>query len=660
MIRSDHSKIFIAVLSLIFVAGTFAPALAFAKTSNDPKGKQHWSFKDIGAYDAWDITTGSKEVVVAVIDNGFDANHPDLKDNVWKNIDEIANNNIDDDKNGYIDDVLGWNFVGKDNDPIPDVSRLSNSQKEDGFFNHGTLVAGIIGAVGNNKKDMAGLNWNVRLMNLKVLSNTGEGSEAALTEAMLYAVNNGAHIINISAVGGDSKGLRTAISVAYEKGVVVIAAAGNNAESLKTSPLYPACSDAGSKVQKVLGVSAIEESHLLASFSNYGSECVDITAPGVDIGSLLRYEPGENLKVTYSNGWDGTSFSAPLVTGAAALVKSLQPEWKAPQIYDALLKTTHKTPPDDEEAYKNMYGAGLLQVDKAVEYAQKKRANFTNLQGIGLFDQTSGSFVHIAPSTMPTASTRGVLLNLTDFDAYTVNGKTQYVTLRPFEGENRITIYSADWKKLDRVALPLGVEGKMFVDQFGTGEPQILFAPVSESQPFVIFSLEGKKVKELSLDVSGTITGVNLLSSVGSNKKEIGVLSKDERKYILTIFDENLVKQSSVTFSGVGTIVNVQRGDMDANGTSEYIVLSQKGLNAALNIIDLKGKLIKQFVLSNTVKAMDFQFSVGDFTGDKKDDIITLEKNAERVVIWKNTGEIVKSISFPRVLNQYFSFIPLY
>jgi len=667
-------KFFLTLFIVIFLAGTVAPALALAKTSNDPKGKQHWSFKDIGAYEAWDITTGSRDVIVAVIDNGFDATHPDLKDNVWKNEDEISNNKVDDDNNGYIDDVWGWNFVGSDqngdgklkgdelqgdNNPIPDVSHLTKSQKDDGFYNHGTIVAGLIGAVGNNKTDMAGLNWNIRLMNLKVLSNIGEGRETGLTEAIYYAIDNGAHIINISAVGGNSKNLKNAIDAAYEKGIVVVAAAGNNAESLKTSPLYPACSDAGSKVQKVLGVSAIEESHRLASFSNYGSNCVDITAPGVNIGSLVRYDPDEGLRTSYSDGWDGTSFSTPLVTGAAALIKAVQPEWKAPQIYDALLKNTHRTPPANDEAYKNMYGSGLLQVDKAVEYALKQRVDFTLLQGIGLVDTTSGSFVEITKDKKITSSSYSFLQKITGFAAYKEDGKTWYATIRPILGKNRVTIYFAQWQKIKHFDVPLTIQGTMYAGQFSSDETEILFAPLSKSQPFTLYSLDGKKVGEMSLDVPGSMVSVQILSSVGSNKKDIGVVSKEGTKYILTIFDGNFKKETSLTLPGVGKVSTVSRGDIDADGKVEYIVLSQKGPSATVSIVDTQGKRREQFPLSNTVSAGDFQFILGDFTGDKKDDIITLEKNTDKLVIWKKSGEMLQSVKFPRSSNQFFALLAL-
>lgn len=354
----------------------FTPFLVCAKISNDPFAEQ-WAYKDIGVYDAWDITVGSPEVVVAVIDNGIDTFHPDLEANMWKNMDEISGNNIDDDQNGYKDDVWGWNFVDNNNDPRPNVDGINNDSGADmEVVSHGTAVAGLIGAVGNNNLDGVGLNWKAKIMNLKIVGNNGSGNGLTLATAIVYAVDNGAHVINISAVGNsgvfDIVALKQAINYAYEKGVVVVAAAGNSMQSLNNNQLYPICADEGEAVEKVLGVTAINEAHRLAIFSNTGSSCVDITAPGVHVSSTVRFSPTNGLTERYNDNWNGTSFSTSIVSGAAALVKSLQPSWGAKEIYEALLKSTHHTLNQDEEGYADLFGAGLLQVNKAIEYARER------------------------------------------------------------------------------------------------------------------------------------------------------------------------------------------------------------------------------------------------------------------------------------------------
>ena len=362
-------KRFLTLTFIVILTGLATPGPSLAVTSNDPRVYQY-SYEQAGVYRAWDYAVGSPKVVVAVIDNGFDTFHPDLVGNVWKNINEISNNGIDDDNNGYIDDVWGWNFVDKNNNPQPVVSKLTEMEKNEQLYSHGTFVAGIIGAVGNNNRDGAGVAWNVKLMNIKVLGNDGYGNFLPVVDAIHYAVDNGADIINVSMAGDYSLEIIKAVDYAFSKGVVVVAAMGNYNGSADLQPQYPACSDVGENEPHVLGVSAVNEERRLANFSNTGAKCVDIAAPGVQIGSLLRYAPESGLSETYKKGWQGTSFAAPFVSGAAALVKSAQPNWKAPQIYQALLLTTHHTPSDDEAEYARLYGKGLLQVHRAVAYAQ--------------------------------------------------------------------------------------------------------------------------------------------------------------------------------------------------------------------------------------------------------------------------------------------------
>lgn len=371
--------------SLLCAVLVFSPIAALAKTANDPYSQQ-WGYDMVNVYEAWDYTTGSSETIVAVIDNGFDHKHPDLVDNIWINSDEIPDNGIDDDKNGFIDDVYGWNFVPLDynndgkidnqevvgnNNPLPDISATEEDKRgPDANLHHGTAIAGVIGARGNNGRDGSGINWQVQLMNLKALDEKGIGNMGSIVRAIYYAVDNGADIINISLVGPEEDpSLKTAIDYAYQNNVLIVAAAGNNRINLNGSPRYPICSDAG-KTQSILGVTAVNQQRYLATFSNRGSDCVNITAPGVQIGGPLRYDPAQGLAVSFfQEGYSGTSLSTPFVSGAAALIKSLQPTWGVDDIIETITSQVYKTPPDDEQLYANLYGSGLLQIDKAVAYA---------------------------------------------------------------------------------------------------------------------------------------------------------------------------------------------------------------------------------------------------------------------------------------------------
>ncbi len=251
---------------------------------------------DIDAPEAWDKTQGRKEILISVIDTGIDYNHPDLAANMWTNPGEIPNNNRDDDNNGYVDDVYGYDFVNNDPDPMDDNR-------------HGTHVAGTIGAVGNNDRGVVGVNWTVRLMALKFLSANGSGSTADAAEAIIYAADNGAMITNNSwGGGGFSQTLRDAIEYAKDKGVLFIAAAGNESKDNDDSPNYPS----NYEVENVIAVAASTDRDALASFSNWGNQTVDLAAPGEDVYSTTPANTYEYLS--------GTSMATPHVAGAAGLV----------------------------------------------------------------------------------------------------------------------------------------------------------------------------------------------------------------------------------------------------------------------------------------------------------------------------------------------------
>ncbi|HKQ98342.1 MAG TPA: S8 family peptidase, partial [Candidatus Polarisedimenticolia bacterium] len=257
---------------------------------------------DIRAEAAWDSGTGSRDVVVAVIDTGIDYTHPDLQANIWDNEGEIAGNGVDDDGNGFIDDVRGWDFVNGDNDPFDDAG-------------HGTHVAGIVGAAGANGEGIAGVAWQVRLMPVKFLGADGAGSTADAVAAVEYATRMGARIMNNSWGGtGFSEALLEAVEAAYAADSLFVVAAGNSGTNNDILPAYPA----GYDVPNVLSVAATDRFDHLAAFSNYGAATVDLAAPGVEILSTV---PGARYAVH-----SGTSMAAPHVSGVAALVRAAAPE----------------------------------------------------------------------------------------------------------------------------------------------------------------------------------------------------------------------------------------------------------------------------------------------------------------------------------------------
>ncbi len=255
---------------------------------------------DIDAPEAWDIQTGTN-VVVAVIDSGLDYNHEDIVGNVWVNTGEIANNRIDDDNNGFVDDTRGWDFANNDNDPFDDND-------------HGTHVSGTIAAVGNNGIGVAGVNWSAQIMPLKFLSANGSGTTANAIAALDYAVMMGARISNNSWGGGAfSQALFDAINSAQNAGHLFVAAAGNDGNNTDVTPAYPASYN----LDNIISVAATDDDDLLASFSNFGAVTVDLSAPGV---AILSTTPAN----TYSS-FSGTSMATPHVAGAAALVLAEDP-----------------------------------------------------------------------------------------------------------------------------------------------------------------------------------------------------------------------------------------------------------------------------------------------------------------------------------------------
>ena len=266
---------------------------------------------------AWRQTTGA-DVTVAIIDSGVDLGHPDLAPNLWTNPGEIPGNGVDDDGNGYVDDVHGYDFV--DNDGTP--------QDANG---HGTHVAGIVGARGGNGIGGAGVAWQARLMAVRVLDGQARGTTAAVAAGIRYAVDNGARIVNLSLAGPTSTpDLEDAVRYAQAHGVLIVVAAGNDGADLATAPTYPAAYGE----DNVLGVAATTRDGGLSSVSDYG--------PGADVAA-----PGEQILSTALGGgyeWrTGTSMAAPEVAGALVLLAAARPDLDGNGLRDALLAGVRHT-----------------------------------------------------------------------------------------------------------------------------------------------------------------------------------------------------------------------------------------------------------------------------------------------------------------------------
>jgi subtilisin family serine protease len=278
-------------------------------TPNDPSFGSLWGLTKIEAPAAWDTRTDSSAVTVAVVDTGIDYNHADLQGNVWDNDDPVGGG--DNDGNGYVDDLRGWDFANGDNNPMDD-------------HGHGTHVGGTIGARGNNSVGVTGVNWRVKLMALKAADASGSLEESSIIEAFQYACANGARVINGS-FGGPDGGQAMFDAINACPGSLFVFAAGNAGTNNDSFPAYPCNYPAAN----IVCVAATGSGDGLAVFSNYGVNSVDLAAPGVDIYSTL---PGG----TYGYA-DGTSMATPHVAGAAALVLADRPALTTSELRRALL-----------------------------------------------------------------------------------------------------------------------------------------------------------------------------------------------------------------------------------------------------------------------------------------------------------------------------------
>jgi len=304
--RSNPSVPILCEANIIFRA---------ARIPNDPSFGSLYSMALVGAPTAWDTSTGSPQITVAIIDSGIDYLHPDLHSNVRVNSGEVPSNLVDDDNNGFVDDYYGYDFVNLDGEPMDDDS-------------HGSHCAGTIGARGNNSLGVAGMNWQVGLLGVKVLDGSGQGYLSDVASGIQYAADRGASVISLSlGAPSTSQVLEDAISYAAAQGVLLVAAAGNEGSNNDSTPSYPASSTSS----HILSVAATDQSDSLASFSNFGALSVDVGAPGV---SILSTVPGNSYQFM-----SGTSMAAPLVAGLAALIKSVDNTLTALEIKQIIMAT---------------------------------------------------------------------------------------------------------------------------------------------------------------------------------------------------------------------------------------------------------------------------------------------------------------------------------
>lgn len=603
-----------AVLSLLLAPGVVVAAL------DDQLWTQQWSFTDTHVAEAWaatDAIRSAEPVIVAVIDNGFDSFHEELSPAVWHNSREIADNRIDDDRNGYVDDVDGWNFSGGNNDPRPSVLDATAKDENDKTYlsiHHGTLVAGLINAVANHP----GSSHRAQLMNLKVVESIGSGSSAPVGAAIRYAVDNGADVINMSLVGSADDDIKQAVQYAREHEVAVIAAAGNDRVDLGRRPSYPVCADAGESERWVLGVSAIDEAHYLAKFSNFGSSCVDLTAPGTKIASTMRYAPAYGLSDFFGGRWSGTSFAAPFVSGTAALIKAVQPEWKAPQIYEAVLSSAHMTPPDDLPSYRNVYGAGLLQTDKAIRYALDRRSpeldipipeEPSNTPAIRFqvlvvaaagAPQTVRVVGEATPAIISPESSIGPVRGVA---TYVHDGERRWVNIsRAPRGRWQIKILRSDgtvvssWAANAPATNPKAGWQAVVGDVTGDEAIEIVLAPTgSSTELFRVFDERGRQLKVVTAGRTAVRSALSLAKKWAGDKDRIAVLYEEKKIAIVRQFDSSFVPRERIILIGARFSPVFAVARLTEAGRHMYVLGGAAGNDPALSYFSSAGELERRF-----------------------------------------------------------------
>ena len=589
MRRLSQGVLFCLLLALAL------PVLAL--TPDDEYVNNQWHLQTIGAYDAWDTSTGSRRVVVAVLDTGVDLDHPDLERNIWVNDDEVSGDGIDNDDNGYVDDVNGYDFVSDDATPVPDQEGGFDSEA----VSHGTFIAGIIGGVGGNSEGIAGINWKVKIMSVRILDSLGVGDSRLAREGVRYAVENGADVINLSFTGFDfDDELRGAVQEAYEAGVVVVAAVGNGGIDTDAQPIYPACYGEKADEDWILGVGATDETDTKAEFSNYGAVCTDISAPGENIFSTVYQDnarPGLDDGY-YQGGWSGTSMASPMVAGAAALLRAAYPALSPKDIKSILRLSADPVTANGEAVGK--VGSGRLNVASAMSLA----LSFVPDGAVeAAMVKPSASYrIAVAPESGSPPTVR-VFTNsgseiVAEFDAYD----------RAFAGGVRLAMGDVDADGAEEIVTVPGPGGGAHVR---------------------IFDLDGKLEDQFYAFEVGLRSGLFVATGDvdGDGYEEIAVSTDAQGGARIQLFDHTGAARGKAFFP-YGKVaseesVRVALGDVDGDGKDEVVTSRGAGSEPLVRVLEADGKLAGEFLAYAATYDKGVFIASGDLDGDGDDEIVT-------------------------------------
>lgn len=576
----------------------------------------------------------NKEIVIAILDSGVDLDHPDLLNNLWKNTGEIPGDGIDNDQNSYIDDIDGWDFMSSDNSPEPDLTEGYDKTA----VNHGTVVAGVIAAAANDQ-GIVGIAPQVKIMPLKILDETGKGNTLVLSQAIDYAVENGADIINLSLVGDAfTEHLTEAIANAYNSGVMIIAASGNENEeglNLDIDPRYPVCDIDG--INRVLGVAAVDQDLKLTDFSNFGRECIDISAPGTGFYStIFQKSSTTDFQAYYSNGWNGTSVAAPVVTATAALIKMNYPELRPFDIYNILTDSTQSLQAANPAHYLDL-GAGLIDVGAALNLAN----DYAN-QAIRIVLAPQKD---LAPEIL-VMDTKGNLQN--SWLAYSEHFKGGVnIAVGDVHGDDAQELITAPKKGGGPHVRVFDSRGNLISEFFAYGADfhggvniavgdvnndgvdEIITAPGPGGGPHIkVFDKSGKMLTEFFAYSASFDGGVNVATGDVNNDGIEEIVLAPYSAYIpqVKVFDFNRrLKSSFIAFDRSMTNgVNISVGDVNNDQWPEIVATPRTGHAPDIKLFSLKGRDKGGFLSYSQYLKSGIEIVASDITGDGRPEIIAL------------------------------------
>lgn len=607
-------RIAIALVAVFLFGG--APRSAAAFTPNDPGFVEQWYLRSIRAPAAWDYTFGAPGVTVALLDTGVQLSHPDLVRSIWYNVPEQLNG-IDDDGNGFVDDLRGWNFVDDVGDPQP---RFSSAFLSAGV-NHGTVIAGELVGRGGDGYGIAGLAWRVRLMPVRVLSSEGRGGEENVIRGIDYAIKNGADIISMSFVTTPSLPLRAAIRRAYDAGVLVVAAAGlqlhntdrpNVGPDLDKLPGDPVCADIGGGQNIVVGVGSTDENDRLSGSSGYGS-CIDILAPGEQIYSTQVVDPAHGFSNAHGGGWVGPSLAAPLVAGAAALIKSAKPSLTVAELRDILI-TSADNVDGQNMALQGKLGHGRLNLVRAFErlgVPKQSPAAIVVARGPG------------APPELRILSQRGDVLR---------------------------TFFAYDPAFKGGVAVATG-------DLDGNGHDEIITVPASGGSPHVrIFDAQGSLVTDFMGGKEAERGGYSIAAGDldGDGRSEIVLARGSGSPPEVRIFEwTGALRKSFLAYDKKFTGgVSLAVGDLDGDGRSEIITAPASRGGPHVKVWNRFGFIRSEFFAGSASFTRGLDVTVADRNGDGQGEILVHRSGDKKIIAYDVSGISGQAFDLPRAASS--------